>query len=195
MPPKRLAADFGYFACDARELAEKLIGAELFHRGKVARIVETEAYRGPGDAACHAHKGLTSRTRPLFGPPATVYVFLVYGMHECFNIVCMGEGAGHAVLIRAGEPLRGLQAEARLGGPGLFGKAMGFSREDNGRSVCSQELFVLPSLEPPRIARTPRVGVAYAGEVAKELWRFLDADSAHVSRPSRSTIGLGRTSR
>ena len=97
-----------WFARDAKAIARELVGSWLVHEHpreglRVARVVETEAYRGPLDLACHARAGLTRRTRSLLGEEGHAYVFLVYGMHECFNVTCLGEGAGHAVLLRAGR--------------------------------------------------------------------------------------------
>jgi DNA-3-methyladenine glycosylase len=157
---------------------------------RVARIVETEAYRGPRDLACHARAGLTKRTRSLFGPEAHAYVFFVYGMHECFNVVCRG-GHGHAVLVRAGEPEAGLEASVRLDGPGRFARAMGISRSLDGHDLTRPPLYVCPRDRRPRIAVTARVGVGYAGLWADAPWRFLDAASSHVSRPPRKAIGRG----
>src|SRR5262245_46122782 len=99
-----------FFQRDALVLARSLVGTRLVVRPKdgelrVARIVETDAYRGPKDLACHARAGITKRTKTLFGPPGHAYVFLIYGMYDCFNVVCFGEGRGHAVLVRAAEPI------------------------------------------------------------------------------------------
>jgi DNA-3-methyladenine glycosylase len=113
-------------------------------------------------------------------------------MHDCFNVVCFGEGKGHAVLIRAGEPTLGIEAEERTDGPGRVARALGLSRADDGRDLTGPELFIAPRRARVKIARGPRVGVAYAGPIAEEPWRFYDAKSRHVSRPSPSTIGLGR---
>ena len=128
--------DRGWFARDALALSRALLGCYLVHedagRGaaqapaRVARIVETEAYRGPKDLACHARAGLTPRTRTLLGKEGHAYVFLIYGMHDCFNVTCRGEGTGHAVLVRAGEPMAGFAPGMRLDGPGRFARAMGF---------------------------------------------------------------------
>src|SRR5579863_2701404 len=129
-----------FYARDALPVARSLVGCLLVHEGaggglRVARIVETEAYRGPRDLACHARAGLTRRTRSLLAAEGHAYVFLVYGMHECFNVTCLREGAGHAVLVRAGEPLLGFAEGARLDGPGRFAKAMGLSRADDGADL------------------------------------------------------------
>lgn len=170
-------------------LARALVGTFLFVRGKVARIVETEAYRGPTDLACHARAGLTKRTRTLYGPPGHGYVFLIYGMYDCFNVVCFGEGKGHAVLVRGVEPVSGIDPEARTDGPGRLTRALGITRRDDGVDLVSDDFFLSARTAKPRIAVTARVGVAYAGEWADKPWRFFDPTSLHVSRPSPRSIG------
>jgi DNA-3-methyladenine glycosylase len=178
-----------FFARDALVVARALVGAFVVRGEQVARIVETEAYRGPTDAACHARVGLTKRTRTLLGDAGHAYVYLVYGMHECFNVVC---GGGHAVLVRAGEIVRG--GPARASGPGLFARAMGITRADDGADLTERgrgALFVAARASRPRVGVSARVGVAYAGEIAEAPWRFFDAESTHVSRPGARAIGLG----
>jgi DNA-3-methyladenine glycosylase len=185
-----------FYARDALVVARDLVGAYLVvARGgalRVVRIVETEAYRGPADAACHARVGLTPRTRSLLGPAGHAYVFLVYGMHECFNVGCSEEGRGHAVLIRAGEVETGIDPGVRTDGPGRISRALGLTRADNGKDLTDVGLFVSARAGKVKIARGPRVGVAYAGAVAEKPWRFYDAGSPYVSRPPKSAIGLGR---
>jgi DNA-3-methyladenine glycosylase len=185
-------APHAYFERDARHLARALIGAFLVHERRVARIVETEAYRGPSDGACHARVGLTKRTRTLLGPPGRAYVFLVYGMHECFNVVCLRDGSGHAVLVRAAEPLLGLPPGVRCDGPGKLARAMAVTRDDDGRDLTGPPLYISPAQERVRVSVSGRVGVAYAGAIADKPWRFFDAASKHVSRPPAKAIGLGR---
>jgi DNA-3-methyladenine glycosylase len=158
----------------------------------VARIVETEAYRGPRDLASHARAGLTRRTRSLLGVEGHAYVFLVYGMHDCFNVTCKSEGAGHAVLLRAAEPLAGFGPGARLDGPGRLARSMGLSRRHDGSSVTEPPLYLCARSRRPRIVATARIGVGYAGVFADVPWRFYDASSDHVSRPPRSAVGSGR---
>jgi DNA-3-methyladenine glycosylase len=190
-----LPAPPSFFARDALVVAKDLIGAHLVvaRRGKVrvVRIVETEAYRGPTDAASHARAGLTRRTRTLLGPPGRAYVFLVYGMHECFNVVCFEEGAGHAVLVRAGEPVLGIEPGLRMDGPGKFTRALGLTRDDDGADLATPSLFVALRAAPVKLGRSPRVGVAYAGAIADKPWRFYDRRSSHVSKPPRGAIGRG----
>ncbi len=178
-----------YFARDALVVARALVGAYVVHGDRVCRIVETEAYRGPSDAACHARFGLTRRTRTLLGEAGHAYVFLVYGMHDCFNVVCGGVGRGHAVLIRAGEIVDG--PDARADGPGRLARALEITRAHDGADLTQAPLFIAERTRRPKIGVSARVGVGYAGEIAEAPWRFFDAESAHVSRPSARVIGLG----
>jgi DNA-3-methyladenine glycosylase len=181
-----------FFERDALTVARDLIGTYLVvERERAVRVVETEAYRGPGDAACHARTGLTIRNRALFGPPGHAYVFLVYGMHLCFNVVCLREGAGHAVLVRAGEAVSGVQPDLRTDGPGRLARALGITRADDGMDLVRGRAFLAAREKRPKIGRGPRVGVAYAGAVADRPWRFFDAESRQVSRPPKSAIGRG----
>ena len=175
-----------FFARDALVVARALVGTRIVHGDKVARIVETEAYRGPRDLACHARAGLTKRTRTLFGPPGHAYVFLIYGMYDCFNVVCKGAGAGHAVLVRAGE-IEGAKAD----GPGKFARAMGFTRSHDGESLMTEHLHLVPRDRRVRIGVSARVGVQYAGNWADANYRFFDALSHHVSKPSWRQLGRG----
>lgn len=175
-------ASRAFYARDALVVARALIGAYLVHGTRVARIVETEAYRGPRDLACHARAGLTPRTRALLGPPGHAYVFLVYGMHECFNVVAGAEGRGHAVLVRAVEPIAGFAEDCRTSGPGLVSRALGLTRALDGADLVRGRIFVVPRERRPLIANTTRVGVEYAGEWAGKPWRFYDARSDRVSR-------------
>ena len=187
---ERLPREF--YERDALTVARALIGTRLAHGDRVGRIVETEAYRGPKDLACHAKVGLTKRTRTLYGPPGHAYVFLIYGMYDCFNVVCFGEGKGHAVLVRAVEPVSGVPEGVRTDGPGRLARALAITRaHDTADLVEGSVLAIAPRTSRPRIAVTARVGVAYAGAIADAPWRFFDAASKHVSRPAARTIGLG----
>jgi DNA-3-methyladenine glycosylase len=188
-----------FFARDALVVGRALIGCLMVHElpGReplVARIVETEAYRGPKDLACHARAGLTKRTRTLLGVEGHAYVFFIYGMHDCFNITCLREGAGHAVLVRAGETVSGFEHATRLDGPGRFAKGMGITRALDGHDVTRPPLTVHERAGRVRIGVSARVGVGYAGEWADKPWRFFDATSAHVSKPPKHAIGRPRSS-
>jgi DNA-3-methyladenine glycosylase len=181
-----------FFARDARTVARALIGSYLVHETPqqvhIARIAETEAYRGPEDRACHARFGETPRTKAIFGRPATAYCFLVYGMHDCFNVVTRREGSGHAVLLRGATVLSG---EGRADGPGRLARVLGFSRKDNGRSCTTPSLFFAAGPRV-RVVVTPRVGVAYAEAHADLPLRFCDARGDGVSRPPASQVGRGK---
>jgi DNA-3-methyladenine glycosylase len=181
-----------FYQRPAIDLARDLIGKILVHRvrGKTlrARIVETEAYIGQHDLACHASKGRTQRTEIMFGPAGHAYVYFIYGMHDMFNIVAADVGDAQAVLIRAAEPLDGWQAN--LTGPGRLTRALHISRRaDNGLDLTGDKLFLLEpdaaaaAASAPRIAVTTRVGVDYAGDWQHAMLRFLDADSPAVSPP------------
>jgi DNA-3-methyladenine glycosylase len=192
--PLRLGRSF--FARDALAVARSLVGCLIVHEShrrelRVARIVETEAYRGPRDLACHARAGLTKRTRSLLGVEGHAYVFLVYGMHECFNVTCRGRGTGHAVLVRAGEPLAGFARGERLDGPGRFARSMRLSRGHDGQDVTEPPVYLCARTKRPQIVATARIGVGYAGKFADVPWRFCDGASEYVSRPPRSAIGSG----
>ncbi|MEW5740103.1 MAG: DNA-3-methyladenine glycosylase [Myxococcota bacterium] len=170
---------------DARadDVARALLGQLLVHvvrgRPRVGRIVETEAYLGPHDLACHSSKGRTARTEVMFGPPGHAYVFLVYGMHHCVNVVT---GGGAAVLLRALEPVEGL-TDVRTDGPGRLTKALGITRARDGHPLDEAPLFLArgEAVSVKDIARGPRIGVDYAGRWAKKPLRFWVADSPHVS--------------
>ena len=183
----RLSADF--FADDARTVAKKLLGCALVHRDRAGIIVETEAYVGPHDLACHARFGPTERTSVMFGPGGVSYVYLCYGIHQMFNIVTGAPGDGQAVLIRAVAPYVGLPDDPSLGrGPGKVTQLLGLDRRHNRRDLAVGELFVAAALAPPRIARGPRIGVAYAGAWADKPLRFWWRDHAAVSRDGRKTM-------
>jgi DNA-3-methyladenine glycosylase len=165
----------------------------------VGRIVEAEAYRGPADRAAHSYGGRrTARTEVMFGPAGYAYVFFVYGMHWHFNIVSGQEGQPEAVLIRAVEPLEGVELmRARRGharapaelsnGPGKLCQAFGIDRALYGADLTKGVLYLADGPRA-RIGRSARIGVDYAGEWAARPWRFFDADSPFVSRarPSRT---------
>lgn len=167
----------------------------------VLRLVEVEAYQGEGDRASHAHAGpVTPRSRRLYREGGRAYVYLIYGMHHCLNAVAGTDGDGHAVLLRAGEPvagekrmraLRGLAPEGKArpgdlaGGPGKLCQALAVDRSFDGAPLWEGDL-VLTAGEPvpdSRVARGPRIGVAYAGEAARWPLRFALAGHPHVSKP------------
>ena len=166
------------------ELAPALLGQILVHRfrGKTyrARIVETEAYVGEHDLACHASKGRTKRTEIMFGEPGHAYVYFIYGMYDMLNIVASHKNDAQAVLIRAAEPLDGWEAD--LSGPGKLCRAMKITVAMTGLDLTGERLFLLSAAKPRKIESSRRIGVDYAGEWKYALLRFYDADSRSVSR-------------
>jgi DNA-3-methyladenine glycosylase len=175
----------------AVEVARDLLGKVLVHRSVAGMIVETEAYLGGDDLAAHSARGITDRTRVIFGPPGHAYVYFIYGMYDCLNIVA--EPAGHpgCVLIRALEPVAGAEimqsrrpAAKRLedlaSGPGKLTLAMGITRAHNGADLTRGPLVVRTPAEPHRleIAVTPRIGIR---ECADWPLRFLIKGNRFVS--------------
>jgi DNA-3-methyladenine glycosylase len=173
-----------FFAADAAEVALKLLGQVLVwqHGGDRVRlrVVETEAYLGPFDLACHAAKGRTARTEVMFGPPGHAYVYLIYGMYHMLNVVTGDEGDAQAVLIRAAEPLGDLGV--KTDGPGKLTRALGIDRSLNGCPLDREPLYFEEGERPHRIARGPRIGIDYAGTWRDEPLRFFDPASPFVSR-------------
>lgn len=163
-------------------VAPELIGATLIHAGVGGRIVEVEAY-DEADPASHSFSGPTPRNRVMFGPPGHAYVYLIYGMHHCVNVVTEPEGQASAVLLRALEPVQNL--DGRTQGPGLLCKALGLDLRHNGCDLLGEELYVAESLPLPpiRVVRRPRIGVDYAGHWARRLLRFYIRDNRYVSKP------------
>jgi DNA-3-methyladenine glycosylase len=169
------------------------VGCTLVRRSpdglRAGRIVETEAYVGEHDLACHARAGRTGRTDVMFGEPGHAYVYLIYGVHPMLNVVCSPEGEASAVLIRAAEPI---EAEGLLPllhsatGPGNLCKAFDVRLRHNRDDLCDPqaELFLAPGAGPePRLWKGPRVGVEYSGQWARRKLRFCDKASRAVSRP------------
>ena len=175
-----------FYARATEEVARDLLGKHIVrvHGGieRRARIVEVEAYVGAHDLAAHSSKGVTPRTTVMYGPPGYAYVYLIYGMHHCMNVVTEPEGNGSAVLIRAVEPLANMEGNTK--GPGLLCRAMGIDRGLNGHDLLSDDFYIA---EPTReeafsIAVRPRIGVAYAGEWADAPLRFYIEGNAFVSK-------------
>jgi DNA-3-methyladenine glycosylase len=182
---RKLSRDF--YDRDTVAVAQELLGKCLVRRSegveRVGRIVEAEAYLGPHDLAAHSSKGLTPRTRTMFGPPGHAYVYLIYGMHHCMNVVTQAEGIASAVLLRALEPVNNI--EGRTQGPGLLCRAMHIDKRLNGHDLTSDDFFVADDGFPARfrIARRPRIGVDYAGyHWARRLLRFYIDGNLYVSR-------------
>jgi DNA-3-methyladenine glycosylase len=183
-----------FYARDALEVARDALGALIVRKGVTLRITEVEAYRWPGDTACHARHGRTERNAALWGPPGTAYVYLCYGLHHMLNLVTGEEGEAQAVLVRACEPVTGLATIRRrrggilgpalLTGPGKVGAAL-----DLDLSFCGRRLYARGPLEvrrgepPARILRGPRVGIAYARKEHRDApWRLAAAGTLWVSQ-------------
>ena len=181
-----------FYARSVHEVAHDLIGCVLRHGETAGRIVETESYH-QSEPACHAYAGRTPRTQVLFGAPGIAYVYRSYGIHACLNAVAEEDGVGTAVLIRALEPVDGLELmrerrgldrpEDLCSGPGKLTQALGIWLDLNGTPLRGGPIEVLPagaSDRLPRVVRGPRIGINIAMDLP---WRFCDATSRHVSRP------------
>jgi DNA-3-methyladenine glycosylase len=177
------------------EVARDLIGRVVAHERCAGVIVETEAYHD-SEPASHAYVGLTPRTRVLFGPPGRAYVYRAYGIHACLNAVCEPEGVGAAVLIRALEPVDGVDAmRARRGvdrledlcsGPGKLTQALGIRLEDNGCDLARGPVVIKhapPGWPDVEVAVSKRIGITKATELP---WRFSAVGSRSLSRPALS---------
>jgi len=175
-----------FYDRDTVTVARELLGKHLVHRVNgaelIGRIVEVEAYVGPHDLASHSSRGLTERTKVMFGPPGYTYVYLIYGVHHCMNVVTDREGHGAAVLLRALEPVSKL--EGRTCGPGLLCRAMNIDRRLDAHDLLGDDFFIAaPSTTDKRaIAKSPRIGVDYARHWAKRHLRFYLRGSPYVSQ-------------
>ena len=176
-----------FFARRAKTVARALLGCVLVHGRRAGVIVETEAYVGPHDLACHARFGPTARTSVMFGPGGRSYVYLCYGIHQMFNIVTGADGDGEAVLVRAIAPLRGLPDDAAVGrGPGKVTRALGIDRRHDRRDLGRGALYVARGARPPAVGVGPRIGVDYAGDWAAAPLRFWWQDRDGRRHPSVS---------
>jgi DNA-3-methyladenine glycosylase len=191
---RKLTRDF--YDRPAVTVARDLLGCLLFHANgtgrQVGRIVEVEAYLGPGDLAAHTSRGRTPRTRAMFGPPGHAYVYLIYGMHHCINVVTGPQGSGTAVLLRALAPVAGL--DAATNGPGRLCRAMGITLDHYGIDLCGDTLWLARDHAQPAtaIATSPRIGVDYAGAWAEKPLRFFLDGHPAVSRRPRKRAAPGR---
>ena len=193
-----------FYARDALAVARDLLGCVLVHDSRegltAVRLVETEAYRGVIDPGSHGYRGLTARTRTMYGPPAHLYVYFAYGMHWCANVVCARDGVCEAVLLRAGEPLAGIDlmrarragiADVRLlaAGPGRLTQAMGITRQHDGATLLRGGRFycarddVTETTGAYEVAQTTRVGLA-RGRGDDLPWRFVLRGHPFASRRS-----------
>ena len=179
----------------AKELLGKILVTNWNNEYTSGRIVEAEAYAGEIDKASHASKGKTKRTSVIFEEGGTAYVYLCYGIHEMFNIVTNKNGIAHAILIRAVEPIEGIDImlrrtgkyvfnETLTRGPGNVGKAFGFHRSQCGLSLQSDELYVADDgyeVDKKLIVASPRIGVEYAGKDALLDYRLYIKGNKFVS--------------
>lgn len=184
--------DRGFYAAPTLTVAQKLLGQMLVRRcpqgERAGIIVETEAYT-QDDPACHASRGQTRRNSVMFGPPGMAYVYFIYGMHYCFNAVTAREGIGEAVLIRALEPITGIQLmrEARktenakllCAGPSRLCKALDITLEQNGVDLSGDEIYIQAGIKPESIIITPRIGIS-AGQALP--YRFYISGNPFVSK-------------
>jgi DNA-3-methyladenine glycosylase len=183
----------GFYSRPTVEVAHELLGKLLVRRApepagevRVARIVEVEAYLGERDAASHARRGPTPRAAIMFGPPGFLYVYLIYGMHHCMNVVTETDGVAGAVLLRAAAPVAGFPPEARrpLTGPGKLCAGLGITRAANGLDLTTGDGFYLADdgTPAPRRAASRRIGVEYAGAWAARRLRFYVPGNSYVSK-------------
>ena len=197
---RRLAKAF--YERDAPKVARDLIGCVFVHDNpadrSAIRLVETEAYRGSQDPGSHGYRGMTARTRTMFGPPGRLYVYFTYGMHWCANIVCDRDGTCEAVLLRAGEPVEGIElmrgrrlgvADDRLlaAGPTRLTQAMGIAKEHDGASLlrggrfwCAEDAKTA-AYRAAEIGVTPRIGLA-VGRGDESPWSFVVPGHPYASR-------------
>ena len=185
---KRLPRDF--YARPTLRVARDLLGKVLVFEDarstKTARIVEVEAYLGGRDPASHAYRGLTPRTAPMFGPPGRSYVYFVYGMYYCLNVVTESAGVAGAVLLRGAEPLEGFDdlAPRALAGPGKLARAFGLTTKHTNLDLVRSRLSIrdAPRVPPSRVVRSARIGLNRHATTNKP-WRLYLCGSSGVSRP------------
>jgi DNA-3-methyladenine glycosylase len=176
-----------FYDRDTVLVAQELLGKRLVHKAgdveRIGKIVEVEAYLGEHDLAAHSSKGLTGRTKTMFGPPGFAYVYLIYGVHHCMNVVTEREGYASAVLLRALEPVKNVAGKTN--GPGLLCRAMEIDRRLNGHDLLSDDFFIAEpeAAEKISVVKRPRIGVDYAKHWAKRLLRFYIKDNLFVSQP------------
>ena len=190
-----------FYNRDTISVAKDLLGKYIVRISdgveRIGKIVEVEAYLGPHDLAAHSARGRTPRTEIMFGPPGHAYVYMIYGMYFCMNIVTEREGHAAAVLLRALEPVRNL---TKTQGPGLLCKAMGIDKRLNGHDLESDDFFIAAAIETDKSHKTrgltthgsgltefkivagPRIGVDYSREWAKAPLRFYIKGNPFVSR-------------
>ncbi len=176
-----------FYDRDTGLVARELLGKHLVIRSdgvqRIGRIVEVEAYLGPHDLAAHSAKGRTQSNQVMFGPPGHAYVYFIYGMYYCMNVVTERAGHGSAILLRAIEPVQNV--EGRTCGPGLLCRTLKIDKRLNGHDLLSDDFFIAnpAAAEPFTIVKRPRVGVDYAKHWAKRHLRFYLKGNPFVSKP------------
>ena len=176
-----------FYDRDTITVARELLGKHLVRESRgverIGRIVEVEGYLGSHDLAAHSSKGLTERTKVMFGPPGHAYVYFIYGMYHCMNVVTEREGHGAAVLLRAIEPVKNILS--RTCGPALLCRAMGIDKRLNAHDLLSDDFFITAPPQPENLVlvKRPRVGVDYAGAWARRPLRYYVRGNPFVSRP------------
>ncbi|KAA3631411.1 MAG: DNA-3-methyladenine glycosylase [Calditrichaeota bacterium] len=194
MSPRCKKLPRSFYERDTLIVAEDILGKYIIYQTNdsklSARIVEVEAYIGKGDPACHAHKGMTKRNEVMFGKAGHAYIYFIYGMYHCLNFVTEREGFPAAVLLRAAEPVEGLEVMRNvmtdkadrklLAGPGLFCKVFGLSREQNGLDLTKKTIYLEDRFDKNvELAKSARIGISEGKELE---WRFYDKNSPSISR-------------
>ena len=175
-----------FYERDTVIVAKELLGKYLVHHDgtqeQIGKIVEVEAYLGQHDLASHSSKGLTKRTKVMFGPAGFAYVYLIYGMYYCTNVVTEEAGSGSAVLLRAIEPVKNVSG--RTQGPGLLSKAMHIDKKLNQHDLLSDTFYIAEIDNQPdfTIVAKPRIGVYYAKDWAEKPLRFYIKDNPYLSK-------------
>lgn len=175
-----------FYDRDTIVVAKELLGKYLIHRvrgiERIGKIVEVEAYLGPHDLAAHSARGRTKRTEVMFGPPGHAYVYLIYGMYHCMNVVTEREGHASAVLLRALEPVKNITL--RTQGPGLLCNALNITKQQHGHDLLSKDFYIASGENDAaiKIIKRPRIGVDYAKHWAKRHLRFYIKDNPFVSK-------------
>lgn len=189
--------DRKFYLRDGLTVAKDLIGKKLVHNSAegltAGIIVEVEAYLGKIDAAAHSFKGRTARTEITFGEGGFTYIYLIYGKNICMNVVANAAEIPDAVLIRALQPVEGvnLMIQRRqknnlrelCNGPGKLTQAMAITKNHYGADLCGDEIFIETAEDfQPEIVATPRINIDYAGDAANFLWRFIQKNNRYVSK-------------
>ncbi|MBL7479914.1 DNA-3-methyladenine glycosylase [Legionella bononiensis] len=176
-----------FYQRDTVQVAKDLLGKVLVHHDegviRIGKIVEVEAYVGQQDLASHSSKGITKRTEVMYGPAGFAYIYLIYGMYYCTNVVTEKEGVGSAVLIRALEPVQ--NTIGRTQGPGLLSRAMNIDKSLNRHDLTGDTFYLADTNDQTNftIMEKPRIGVHYAKDWTDKLLRFYIKDNAFISKP------------